>query len=167
MLSEIHCAYDEASTQPSLKFTVKQALNCPQGGFPSIQIVTSLSISARCAMVLGLTNREGGTWVAINFGGGIRNIHFVTYLFIKDPATTVLGRHKRRAYDQQVREVQHSTYSLLVFSTWRSIAPATAVQRMVVSTVSTTITHTYEWEIYCKTGNIGAPLNLAILALKI
>ena len=153
------------------QFTVEHALNCPQGGFPSIRHneicnITADLLSEVCHSVgtepnlqpvteeqltHRTANREDGARldiVAESFWGRDRQCAFfdvrVFNPFAQSYRNTSLSQcyrrnemEKKRAYDERVREIEHGSFSPLVFSTSGGMGTtATVVYKRIASMIA-------------------------------
>ena len=148
------------------QFTVEHALSCPHGGFPSIRHnelrdITAEFLSEVCHnvgtepplqpitdehLIHRTANREDGARLDVaaeSFWGSDRQRAFfdiralsrhviVTPLWLSATPGT-----KKRAYDQRVREIEHGSFSPLVFSTTGGMGTtAMVVYKRIASMIS-------------------------------
>ena len=127
------------------RFPVRTEVCHNVGTEPQLQPLSGEQLTLQSA------NREDGACLDIaadDFGGGDRNRAFfdvrVFSPFAQSHWNTSLSqcymkneRDKRRAYDQRIREVEHGSFSPLVFSTAGGMGPtASVVYKRIASMLS-------------------------------
>ncbi len=141
-------------------FSVEHALSCPHGGFPSIRhnevchsvgTEPTLQPLSQEQLTHKTANRDDGAHldiVAESFWGCDRQLAFfnvrVFNPFAPSHRNTPLAQcyrrneqEKKRAYDERVREVEHGTFSPLVFTASGGMGPtATVVYRRIASLIA-------------------------------
>ena len=134
-------------------FTVDHCFNCKCGGFPSIhhnevRDITAHLLTEICHDVLiepqlqelsgealsyGSANRQDQAHVDVAASGFWGSSHERAYFAVRIynpfacPYLPVINAEKRRNYDQRIREIEHGSFTPLVFSTAGGMGPAASV----------------------------------------